>query len=119
MRITAMIFLSLSLFGLAAPGCGGSLDCDAFCQKSVECDSTTKLSECQSTCAHLVTVSDSSYLSAVSDCLGKSCNEVAACGEAATASCSNDPTPFFDDYCTKQNMCNSAVTVESCKATLA
>jgi hypothetical protein len=102
---------------LAAAGCGGaSLDCDALCKKSVECNPSQKLVECTSSCGAVSRAGNGAFLSALQACYGKSCNEVGACTTAALASCDGDPTPFFDDYCDKVHSCSSSISVETCKA---
>lgn len=116
MVANATMFLALILVPLKIAGCGGSasLDCDAFCEKSVECDATQKADSCMARCAAVNDVGESSYLSALQACAARSCAEINDCGLAAWDACNNDLAPLFDDVCSKESSCNSSITQEAC-----
>lgn len=115
-----LIFSAAALVTLVLSGCGGSsVDCNAMCQKSVECNSSQTLDECMKSCATYSEILDDSYADALSSCSAGTCAELPACSENAAKQCSGDPTPLFDDYCAKISSCEPSITEDACKAQFA
>ncbi|APR81457.1 Hypothetical protein A7982_06806 [Minicystis rosea] len=112
-----LIFSAAALVAIALSGCGGSsLDCNALCQKTVECNSSQKVDECMTTCASYGEILDDSYTDALQSCSSQSCDQYATCSANAAKQCTGDPSAFFGEYCKKLSACDPQITEELCQS---
>jgi len=117
--------IALLSLGLLFAGCGGSgggsggINCDDYCNKGKECEPTLDLAECQTQCVSYNKLVNSSFGSAVTSCLGVSCDQTEACMQTAMQSCNGSIDSFLTRLCNKVISCQGGgVTVEQCKASM-
>jgi hypothetical protein len=116
--LITLVSLEMLLAGCGSGGGSGGVDCDAYCQKSVECGGEMTLAECQGYCADYNKLINSGFGSAVMGCLGMACAQMESCVQTAMQSCNGSIDSFLTRLCQKTISCQGGLTVEQCKASM-
>ncbi len=110
------VVISLVVFvGSTVSSCGGSsINCTNSCNKQKQCDSTTDVASCNTTCSKLNDTLNDDVLSKLNSCVNQDCSDIAICDTQAFQNCKTDLGGLFNKICGQLQSCGGFVDAETC-----